>query len=170
MKAKLTAFIDQLMFYDYLLFGGSLLLFLLLLILAILLRERLAAALLCVFAAFAVLVLGPTLGYVTLHEQLFRHEIRLTEVKKLTFTDALLVQGTLTNLSGRPFSRCRISADLYKVSHNALLDRIRPYFPRQSGTVLKEGIAPGAEVAFKIFVEPFSYTDDYNVSIGASCR
>ena len=40
----------------------------------------------------------------------------------------------------------------------------------QSGTVLKEGIAPGAEVAFKIFVEPFSYTDDYNVSIGASCR
>jgi hypothetical protein len=170
MKAKLTAFLDQLILHDYLLFGGSILLFILFLILAVLLRDRLAPALLCVFAAFAILVLGPTLGYVKLHEHLYKHEIEVTEVKKLVFTDALLVQGSLTNTSSRPFSRCRISAEIYKVAHHSLLDLYYPLDPLQTGSAEKEDIPQNGRVTFKIFVEPFSYTSDYNVSIGAKCH
>jgi hypothetical protein len=170
MKAKLTAFIDQLMFYDYLLFGGSILLFVLLLILAVLLRDRLFPALLCVLVAFTILVSGPTLGYIKLHDYLFKHEIEMTEMKELTFTDALLVQGYLTNTSARSFSRCRITADVHKVSGNALLDIINPLLPLRSGSVVKEQIPPNGRAAFKIFVEPFGYTNDYNVTIGAQCH
>ncbi len=170
MRTTLTAFIDQLMLYDYLLFGGTVLLFILLLILALLLRRRLALALTCVLGAFAILVLGPTIGYVQLHNYLFKHETALTDVKALEFTDALLVRGTLTNTSKRDFERCRVSADVYKVVNNAVLDLFSPFIPFKKGTVVTQPLPKGETAEFKIFVEPFGYTKEYNVSIGAECR
>ena len=170
MKTTLTAFIDQLMPYDYLLFGGTVLLFVLLLLLALLLRRRLALALTCVLGAFAILVLGPTLGYVQLHHYLFKHETALTEVKALEFTDALLVRGTLTNTSKRDFERCRVSCGVYKVTHNTVLDLLYPHVPFKQGNVETGPLPRGERAEFKIFVEPFGYTKEYNVTIGAECR
>lgn len=170
MKQRLAAFIDQLTLYDYLLFGGSVLLFVLLLILALLLRRRTALALLSTLLAIATILLMPTVGYVKLNDYIYKHEINVTDIRALEFTDALVVRGSLTNRSKRDFSYCSVTADVYQVAHNPLLDLLYPLNPFRSGSVTETEIAKGERVEFKIFVEPFRYSKDYNVSIGAICR
>jgi hypothetical protein len=170
MKERLAAFIDQLTLYDYLLFGGSVLLFVLLLILAILLRRRTALAFLCTLLAIATILMVPTLGYVKLNDYIYKHDLNVTEIRALEFTDALVIRGSLTNRSKRDFNYCTLTAGAYKVAHNPVLDLLYPLNPFRSGSVTKTKIAKGEQVDFKIFIEPFSYTKDYNVSIGAICR
>ena len=170
MKQRLAVFIDQLTLYDYLLFGGSVLLFILLLILAILLRRRTAMAFLCTLLAIATILLVPTYGYVKLNDYIYKHDLTVTEIRALEFTDALIVRGTLANRSKRDFDYCTLTAGAYKVTHNPVLDLLYRFNPFRSGSVTETEVARGEQIDFKIFVEPFSYTKDYNVSIGATCR
>ncbi len=171
MKAKIIDFIHQLIIYDYLLFGGIFILFLLFLVLAIALRHKMALAVLFVVLAFGTLTAGPIAGYIQLHKYLFKNRIILHEVKALEFTEALLIKGDINNTSKRPFKECTITTGVYKVSHNKYLDRIYPYFPfKKSSHKVLENIPPGGSEPFKLFVEPFRYTKEYNITIKAECR
>lgn len=171
MKAKITEFINQLLLYDYLLFGGILILFILLLTLAIIVRHRLGIAIFLVLVAFGVLTAGPVGGYIALHKYLFKNKIVLHEVKALEFTEALLIKGDINNTSKRPFKECTIKVGVHKVTHNRYIDQIYPYVPfKKSSMVFKESIAPGNSTSFKFLVEPFRYTKDYNITIKADCR
>jgi hypothetical protein len=171
MKARLIDFIHHLIIYDYLLFGGIFVLFLLLLVLAIALRHKLALAIIFVILAFGVLTAGSVVGYVQLHQYLFKNKIILHEVKALQFTEALLIVGDINNTSKRPFQECRINVGVYKVSHIRYIDRLYPYVPFKKGSlILTKTIAPGESVPFKLFVEPFRYAKDYNITIKGECR
>jgi hypothetical protein len=170
MKHRLVAFIDQLALHDYILFGASLLLFVLFLILAVVLRKKSAAAVALVLLAFSALLLGPTVGYMQLNSFIYKQTAEVTDVKALEFSDALVVRGTVTNLSKRDFNQCQITAGVYKVANNPVLDLLFPLNPFKKGTILESSIAKGEVRDFKLFVEPFHYTKDYNVSIGATCR
>jgi hypothetical protein len=171
MKAKIIDFINHLIVYDYLLFGGIFILFLLLLVLAIALRHKMGLAILFIFLAFGVLSVGSVVGYIQLHAYLFKNKIILHEVKALEFTEALLIKGDIHNTSKRPFSECRIYAGVHKVSHNRYLDRLYPYLPfKKSSLKVSETVLPGESTSFKLFVEPFRYAKDYNITIKAECR
>ena len=171
MKAKIIDFIHHLLIYDYLLFGGIFILFLLLLILAIVLRNKMGLAIFLVFIAFGVLTAGPVVGYLVLHNYLFKHALTIKEVKALQFTEALLVKGDINNTSKRTFKECTIHARVYKVSHNKYLDPIYPYIPFKKGSItLQENIQPGKSAPFKLFVEPFRYSKDFNLTYKAECR
>lgn len=170
MNQKITAFIDGLILQDYILFGGSVLLFFLLLVLAIVLRRKMGAALLLIFLAFGALTLGPSLGYVKMHDFLFSNDTAIREVKELEFTEALIVWGDLNNTSKRNFTACAITAKVYKVANNPLLDTLYPLNPFKKMTILTEEIGVGESRPFKIIVEPFTYSKEYNVSVGAECR
>lgn len=171
MKTKIIDFIHQLLVYDYLLFGGIFILFILLLVLAIVLRKRMALAVFFVLVAFGVLTAGPVAGYIALHQYLFKHSIVIHEVKALEFTEALLIKGDINNTSKRTFSECTLNVGVYKVTHNKYIDPIYPYIPfKKSSAKLTNTIAPGKSVSFKLFIEPFRYTKDYNLTLKASCQ
>jgi hypothetical protein len=171
MKAKITDFIHHLLVYDYLLFGGIFILFILLLALAIALRNKIVLAVFMVFFAFGVLTAGPLFGYILLHQHLFKHTIVIREIKALEFTEALLIKGDINNTSKRPFQECTLHAGVYKVTHNPYVDKLYPYFPfKKSSLKLTETIGAGKSAPFKLFVEPFRYTKDYNVTLKAECR
>jgi hypothetical protein len=171
MKQKVIAFIDSLILYDYILFGAMALLFILFLILAILLRKRVRLSVLCVLFAFIFLLLGPTFGYPLMHDFLFKNEITITEVKKLEFTNALLIRGEIANRSKMDFLTCKVKAQAYKVTGKTIPDMLYPYNPFKKGTLkLDTMIKPGESKPFKLFIEPFNYTKDYNISIGAQCK
>jgi hypothetical protein len=171
MKAKIAAFIDQLLIYDYLLFGTVIALFILLLLLAILLRKKTALAISLVFIAFLTLILGPTVGYLQLHKFLFSTNSRITEVKELEFSQAIVIKGELSNTSKHQFSTCKIRADLYKVSGNTYLDLLYPLNPFKKMSILQDvNLSPGQSSDFKMIVEPFTYSKEYNVSIQTECR
>lgn len=171
MKAKITDFIHHLLIYDYLLFGGIIVVFVLILVLAIVLRDKMGLAIFMVLLAFGVLTIGPIVGYIQLHHYLFKNKVVLEETKALEFTEALLVRGSVKNLSKRPFKECTIHASVYKVTHNQFIDPLYPYVPFKKGSLhLEQTIKPGESAPFKLFVEPFRYSKDYNITVKADCR
>lgn len=171
MKARIQDFIHHLIIYDYLLFGGIFLLFLLFLVIAIVLRHRLGLAIFFVLFAFGILTAGPVGGYIALHHYLFKNKIVLHEVKALEFTEALLIKGDINNTSKRTFKECKINVGVHKVTHNPYADKIYPYLPfKKSSLVLEESIEPGKSASFKVLVEPFRYSKDFNVTVKANCR
>ncbi|MDD2838184.1 MAG: DUF2393 family protein [Sulfuricurvum sp.] len=171
MKAQIIDFIHHLLIYDYLLFGGIFILFILLLTLAIAFRKKMGLAIFLVLVAFGVLTAGPVGGYIALHHYLFKHTIIIHEVKALEFTEALLIKGDINNTSKRPFKECTLHAGVYKVTHNKYIDPLYPYLPfKKSSLKLQVRIDPGKSVPFKLFVEPFRYTKDYNLTLKGECR
>ncbi len=170
MKSKITSFVDSLIMYDYLLFGGSLFLFLLFIILAILLRKKLLLGVFLVLLAFTLLILGPTLGYIKMHDYLFKNSTQLISQKKLLFSEAVVVIGSITNESKRNFSSCKITASAYKVSSNKYRSYLKKFKPFKKMSIVEEDIAVSETHEFKMIVEPFTYTGDYNISLGADCR
>ncbi len=171
MKQQIIAFIDSLILYDYILLGAVAALFILFLILAILIRRRPGLSVFMVLLAFIILLLGPTLGYMKLHEFLFKNEVTITDARKLEFTDALMIQGTLTNSSKFPFEHCRVTAGTYKVSGNTVMDMLFPLNPfRKASLTIDTPLEPGQSEPFKLFIERFHYQKDYNITIGADCQ
>lgn len=171
MKALIQDFISHLLIYDYLLFGGIIILFILLLIFAIILRHRMGWAIFFVLLAFGVLTAGPVAGYIALHAYLFQHTLLIHEVKALEFTEALLIKGDINNTSKRTFSECTVNAGVYKITHNRVIDPMYPYIPFKKGSLrVQKTIPPGESASFKLFVEPFRYTKDYNITLKADCR
>ena len=170
MKAKITAFIDGLILYDYILFGAVFGLFILFIILSIVLRRKMALAIFLVLFAFTLLIAGPSIGYIKMHEYLFKNSTSLTSQKKLEFVNAVVVKGSLKNESNRNFSSCKITAKIHKASKNSLKNYIYQFKTLKKGSIIRESIAKGESIDFKIIVEPFRYSKDYNISVGAKCK
>ncbi len=169
-KEKITAFINELVMYDYILFGSVFILFLLFIILAIILRKKVGLSIFLILLSFSILTVGPTLGYIKMHEYLFKNSCELISQKKLSFTPAVVVKGSITNESKVNFSSCLITASLYKSSKNIIKKHIYPLKPLKKMSILVENINRGETQEFKIIVEPFTYSKDYNISIKASCK
>lgn len=170
MKEKLTIFIQNLITYDYILFGSSFVLFILFIILAILLRRKAWLSLVITLLSFAILLLAPTIGYVKMHEYLFKNSTKLLSEKKLQFTKAVVVRGSVTNESKVDFMRCKITASAYKVSGNKIKDYIYTFAPFKKMSIVEDDILKAQTRDFKIIIEPFTYEKEYNISLGADCR
>ena len=170
MKYKITAFFHGLITYDYILFGGVFILFLMLMVLAILLRKKLGLSIFIILLSFGVLFTGPTIGYVKLHDFIFENEVTLLSQKKLSFTPAIVIKGTLKNSSKKDFKNCKISANVHKVSKNEFKNYLYSFKIIQKVSMLEFNIKQNETRAFKMIVEPFSYKRDYNISLKASCE
>ena len=165
-----SEFIKNLIIYDYILFGSLLALFLLFIIFGIVFRHRLGVALFLIFFAFSLLLGGATFGYKAMHDYLFKNETTLLSQKKLSFTQAAVVYGTLKNVSKKDFKSCKVNATAYSVSGNMLKDYVRRLKPIANMSIVEENIAIDEEREIKIIIDPFTYSGDYNVTLGADCR
>jgi len=170
MKGKITAFIQDLITYDYILFGGVFLLFIIFIIIGILLRKKLALALFFILFAFTTLLVGPTLGYSKLHEYLFKNKTELISQKRLQFSEAVVVIGKITNESKKHFSSCKITASVYAVTSNKYKNYLKKLKPFKKMSIIEQDISVSQTREFKIIVEPFRYSRDYNISLGADCK
>lgn len=170
MKSKIQAFLETLIMYDYILFGASFILFILFIILGIVLRKKVGFAIFLILLAFSILLLGPTLGRQEMHSFLFHNITVLTSQKKLEFTEAIVVKGTLTNDSKFHFKSCIITANVHKVSKNDLKNYLFQFKTIKKMSILEHDIDKGQTIDFKIIVEPFTYSRDYNITLGANCK
>ncbi len=169
-KASLQSFIATLHTYDYILFGVSGGLFLLLLLLAILLRGKVFLSLIFVFLGFGVLIAGPIFGYNYIHTMLYKTEISDLQIKRLEFSEALVIKGTLTNLGKQTFHKCKISSKAYKGASNFLEEIVFPLKPFKKMSIFKtEALDINQSLKFKMILEPFTYSKEYNISVKANC-
>ena len=145
-------------------------LFFIFIILGIILRKKLVLTILFIFLAFVILLLGSTLGYIKMHDTLFKNSTELISQKRLEFTQAVVVKGRLTNESSREFTECKITASAYKVTSNKYKNYLKKLKPFKKMSIIEEYIAVSETREFKIIVEPFTYSRDYNISLGADCK
>lgn len=170
LKANLQAFISTLHTYDYIIFGAVGALFLLMLLLAIVIRQKIVASLFLIIFALILIVTGPIVGYKYVHAIIYKTEISDLLVKKLEFTEALVIKGTLQNLGKQGYSKCRISASAYKGASNFLEELVYPLKPFDKVSILKEeDLNITQSFDFKLVMEPFTYSNEYNISIEANC-
>jgi len=170
MKSKITAFINELILYDYILFISVFVLFILFIVLGILLRRKIVLAIFLVLISFTILIVGPTIGYIKMHDYLFKNTTELISQQKLNFTQAVVVKGKLTNESKKNFKSCNITARASKVSKNKLKNYLYSFKSFAKMSILEEDIAVGQTREFKIIIAPFTYSKDFNISIGAKCK
>ncbi|WP_229860084.1 DUF2393 family protein [Candidatus Sulfurimonas baltica] len=166
----INTFIDELIIYDYILFSVIFALFILLFILGLILRKKATKAIVLISLAFFILLVGSTLGYSKMHEYLFSNVTSFISQKKLTFSQAVVVYATVKNNSNFDFVNCKISASAYKVSGNSIKDYIFTFKPLMKMSILEYDILKGEERELKIILEPFTYSNDYNISVEATCR
>jgi hypothetical protein len=167
---NLTTFLNELIVYDYILFGSVFFIFILVIILGILFRKRTVLAIILIFLSFTTLIIGSTLGYTQMHKYLYKNSTFLVSQKLLTYTKAVVVYGVVKNISKFDFKSCKITASAYKVSDNSLKDYLYKFKAFKKMSILENDILKGQKREFKIIVEPFTYSKDYNISLGASCR
>lgn len=170
MSNKFNNFIHTLIPYDYALFGGVFLLFLLFVILGIALRKRAYLAIPLILIAFATLILGPTLGYVEMHNYLFSNSTTIVNQKKLTFTKAIVINGLVKNTSDINFKSCKITAKIYKSTKNEIVDFILGFKPIYKMSIIEDNIPVKSQRSVKMIIEPFTYTKNYALSLEADCK
>ena len=170
LKTSLQSLITTFHTYDYILFGASALLFLLLIILAIVLHQKTVLSLILILIAFTTLVAGPIFGYNYVHSTLYKTEISDLHIKKLEFSQAVVIKGRLTNLGKQSYTKCKISSKAYKGATNFLEEIVLPFKPFIKMSILKtDTIDVNQSIDFKMILEPFTYSKEYNISIKASC-
>lgn len=170
MIEKIEAFFDGLIVYDYILFGTIFSIFILLMALGVILRRKIVLALLLILFSFIVLGVGSVVGYKQMHKFLYKNSTSITSQKKLTFSEAVVVHGILKNSSKFDFESCTITASAHKVSSNPLKSYLFKFKPFNKMSILESDIPKGQEREFKLIMEPFTYSKEYNISIGADCR
>jgi hypothetical protein len=170
MKETITAFVKGLITYDYILFASVFTLFILFIVFSVLLKKKLILSLLFLILSFSILFVGPTIGYLKMHQFLFKNSVKLISQKKLSFVKAVVVKGTLKNESKYDFKSCNITASAYKVSNNKLKALVYSFKPLKNMSIIEENILKDEIREFKIIVEPFNYTKEYNISISARCK
>ncbi|OHE07258.1 MAG: hypothetical protein A2513_10565 [Sulfurimonas sp. RIFOXYD12_FULL_33_39] len=165
-----TEFIKELIIYDYMLFGGVLVVFLLFMILGIVFRHKTVLALSLILFSFIFLIVGSIFGYIEMHKFLFKNTTAITSQKKLTFTKAVVIEGTIKNISKRDFQSCKITAKVYKLTPNEFKNYVLKLKPINKMSIIESDILKDEEREIKIIVEPFVYVGDYNITLGADCR
>ena len=170
MKHKLLAFSDSLIKDDYIFFGAIVFIFFLLILTALLLRKKVGLSIFLVIFSFVFLIVSPFVGYPTLHNYLYKNELTLVSQNKLQFTKAVVVLGTLKNTSKRNFQACKITAIVNKHTSNKYKNYIYTFKPIMKMSIIEEDIVIDNEIDFKIIVEPFTYSKDYNITLEADCR
>ena len=104
-----------------------------------------------------------------LDENLRTRSLELVSTKQLEYSNTLLVDLRLTNLSKKPFNYCKIGLSFYKNSGNTLrryANELKPFL--RENIVLKEALDVNATREITHAVNNFR-AQDYNVTTSSEC-
>ena len=171
-KLSLLTYIKHFGLYDYLAFGWLIFTFLVLIILASLIAKRSAvASLLLIIFALILLVVSPFFIKMKLGETILPTTTEVTMVKKLTFSDSLIVEGTLYNTSQKDFTICLVQASIFKQIDTqglkAFINKLKPI--ANQSIFVKENLPKEGSLDFQSVFEDFRYNGDVNATLKAEC-
>lgn len=158
--------------YDYLGFGWFILTFLSLIILAIFVAKRSSVlSLLIIIFALVFCVVAPFVLKTKLSEWLRAVDVTMEAPKKLTFSEALIIDTSLHNRSDRAFSLCVLLLSIHKKSGDesflSTLKTLKPIAHRS--IVVQADIPPDETVQQRIVIEPYTYQGEIDAHIVVEC-
>ncbi len=154
--------------YDYLAIGWILFLALLLLILAAIVKKR-ALSYLSLLTGVLLLFAGPVAVKITMDGYLRRAAVQVESVKRLNYSDSLIIEGKIENGSRLDFSHCDLAVSVYRPSSNflertaAVLKPVTVRIEHLESPLERNGTKP-----FRIIVDHFT-TQEFNLTVQPRC-
>lgn len=157
--------------YDYASYAWLTFTFFIAILLSIVLTRRsVFFSILTFLFALALLLIGPFLLKNILDDFLRPVNAKLVSYQKLHFSDVLVVEGELQNISKKDFTDCSADALLFKKSDNPLKDYIYKLKPFKKKTIsLQKLIKVNESLEFQIVFYNYDSNFDINVSVKATC-
>lgn len=171
-KISFLTYFRHLDIYDYLALAWFGLTFLALILLAIFLAKRSSyLSLLLIILALIFFIIAPFALKFKTHALLRSHTIELQLVKKLTFSDSVIVEATLLNTSKQSYNFCLFQTKLIKKTPTeGIKSFLATLKPLAKQSILVEANVPQGEVfEFKTIFENFSYSGEIDANIQAEC-
>jgi hypothetical protein len=122
------------------------------------------------FVSLGLLFAGPFVLKNYLDKALRQTKVETTLVKKLNFSNTLIVQGNIINLSKRKLSICSLHVDVVRNGKNSLQEFVNKLKPiRKRTMILDRSLDINDSIDFRVVFENFFNEKDFNVSIESSC-
>lgn len=172
LKLSLLTYIKHFGLYDYLAFGWLIVTFLVLIILASLIAKRSSvASLLLIIFALILLVVSPLFIKMKLGETLRSTTTEINMVKKLTFSDSLIVEGMIYNTSNKDFTLCLVQTSVFKQTDaqglKAFINTLKPI--SNQSIFVKQNLPKEGALEFQSVFDDFRYSGDVNATLKAEC-
>ncbi len=154
--------------YDYMALGWVVFLAFLLMFLGAFVRRR-GLSYFLLLLGIVLLFFGPPAIKIGLDRYIRKTEVTLKESRFLRYSDALLLEGNLTNAGKVDYTSCDLVIVLYRPQ--AFLKTWSPWL-KPTAVYIKSLILPLAKEEtkpFKILVDPLPRRDDLNISVTARC-
>ncbi|NWF66748.1 MAG: DUF2393 family protein [Campylobacterales bacterium] len=164
-------FIDSLILYDYIGFGFVFILFLTLIFIAILLKRNTFLTLFFTILSFILLFTAPIGVPFCVDKYIKSPDINTTQIKELKFVDNLIIEGILINSGKVDYRKCRVVAKIYykdKFIVKEYLNMLKPIYKRSIN--LENPIKRKEEVDFRMVIDNFKVSKEYEVYLKAECR
>ncbi len=172
LKLSLLTYLKNLGLYDYLAFAWFFVTFFMLIVLAIIIAKRSSAfSLLLIILSVIFFVSAPFAIQYKLNILLRPTAIETTLVKKLNFSDTVIVEADIYNTSAKAFKRCLVQTDIIKQTNASKikqwLNRLKPI--ANQSILVQDDISEGNFTSVRIVFDDFVYTGEINATLKAEC-
>ena len=171
-KYSFLIYIRNLGLYDYLAFGWLILTFFILVFLAILVaRKSSVLSLLLIILSLIIFIVSPFLIKMKLTEMLRPVSIQLESIKKLSFSDTLIVNASITNQSTKDFKKCLVTTSIIKNTepsgYKYYLNQLKP-IDNQS-ILVNEPLPKEGTMEHRVVFDNYNYEGNVTAVIRAEC-
>lgn len=171
-KVSFLTYFKYLGLYDYLALGWFFLTFFVLIILAILVAKRSSSfSLFLIILALIFFVVAPFVTKFKLNTLLRPTTTEVSSVKKLTFSDSLIVEMTLHNHAKKDFNACLVQTSIIKKEPlegwRFYLNRLKPI--ANQSILVKQSLPQGETLEYKAVFDDFTYTGEIAAYINVEC-
>ncbi len=171
LKFSILNYINHFGIYDYIAYIWLFLTFLILISLSLLLlKKSTKLSIILLLFSFILLLAGPFVLKYFLDKTVRPVEISKLKYQKLHFSNTLIVDFTLKNISKKPYSLCQINTKVYKTSKSKLKKIINRLKPISARTILvKRILKANKTLDNRVVFYNFIYPGNINVSVSAEC-
>lgn len=170
-KNALITYINHFSVYDYAAYAWLILLFFVTILLCVFIAKKSPLFSILIFIiSLGLLFVGPFIIKKYLDEYIRPTQNKTLSIKKLTFSDALIVVGEIKNISKKDYSICNIQLNVHKTSNSYFKDLINRLKPLRKKTIsLHETLEVNATKELRVVFDNYTSTNDVNVSIDSTC-
>jgi hypothetical protein len=171
LKIYILNYIHHFSTYDYIAYAWLILLFFITILLAIIVAKKSPTfSILILLIALTLLFAGPFALKHYLDKFLRPSSTQIEQIKKLTFSDTLIINGTLTNLSKKSFSTCDIYISVTKIGKSDIQNLINQLKPlRKQSISINSTIEVNDTKEFRVVFDNYKYSQDINISSKSEC-
>ncbi|MBV5278909.1 MAG: DUF2393 family protein [Campylobacteraceae bacterium] len=173
LKISFLFYLKNLSLYDYLALGWLVVTFFILIFLAILVaRKSSALALLLIIISLIIFIIAPFLIKMKLNDYLRPIQTEVLSVKKLTFSDSLIIEGQIKNNATKNFTKCLVQTSILKDlnttnTFKSYMNQLNPI--ANKSIVVEQSLLKEDFMEYEIVFDDFDYTGNVLAHINAEC-